>query len=646
MSILAVENLAKSYGAQDVFWDISLQVARGDKIALIGPNGHGKTTLLRILAGFEHPTGGTVNRAGTLSIGYLPQVADLESAHSLYGEVREAFQPLLAMQAELRRLEQQMGDSDQRDKILKQYGELQERFELAGGYDYPHEMKRVLMGVGFKPEEFSLPVSVLSGGQKTRAVLAKLILQRHDLLLLDEPTNHLDMASIEWLEAYLKGWNGTFVVVAHDRYFLDETVGRVWELAFGQLEMYRGNYTQYLMQRAERYEQRMEAFRTQQREIARTEDFIRRYKAGQRSKQARGRERRLSRVERLEKPRQARAMRLSIQATQRSGDLVLVSDGMEVGYAAQNGLPAVRLIRLPPITLERGQKVALLGPNGCGKTSLLRTLLGEIPPLSGTFQLGANVRMGYVPQGYSDLNLANTVLDELLSVKNVPVEKARGILGRFLFSGDDALKRVEALSGGERARVELAKLTLLGANLLLLDEPTSHLDTLSREVLEQVLLEFNGTLVIVSHDRYFINTLASQIWTVDDGQLTVYPFGYREYLEAREKEREREGASEEHEKQQRAVRRQSDGRPSKALTEEAQRIEAQVASLESRLAELEEAIAGAAERQDTRALWELGEEYQHVEETLHRRLEEWTILTSRLQTPTEGLPGKAKKGRT
>ncbi len=635
MSILVAENLAKSYGAQDVFWDISLQVARGDKVALIGPNGHGKTTLLRILAGLEHPTGGTVRKARTLSVGYLPQVADLDSAHSLYGEARTAFQPLLEMQAELRRLEQKMGDPGQREKVLQRYGELQERFELAGGYEYPHEIKRVLTGVGFKPEEFSLPVSVLSGGQKTRAVLAKLLLQRHDLLLLDEPTNHLDIASIEWLEAYLKDWEGTFIVVAHDRYFLDKVVGRVWELAFGRLEVYRGNYSQYVEQRAERHAQRLDAYQAQQREIARMEDFIRRYKAGQRTREARGRERRLARLERLQKPKEVRAMKLSMQTERRSGDLVLVSDGMEVGYAAQKDLPRVSLFQCPPITLERGEKVALLGPNGSGKTSLLRTLLGEIPPLSGTYQLGANVRVGYVPQGYSDLNLENTVLDELLSVKDIPTGKARDILGRFLFSGDDVFKRVEALSGGERARLALAKLTLLGANFLLLDEPTSHLDTLAREVLEGVLAEFNGTLIIVSHDRYFINALASQVWVVDDGQLRVYPFGYAEYLEAREKARARDAHGEEARGRRKRSPRPRSRRPLKSVAQEAERIEAEIAALESRLGEVERAIAQATERQDAQALWELGEEYRRLEEVLHRRLEEWTVMTNQLQTLTE-----------
>jgi len=645
MPILSAENLAKSYGAQDVFWDVSLQVARGDKIALIGPNGHGKTTLLRILAGLEHPTGGTVERARNLSVGYLPQVADLDSAHSLYGEARTAFEPLLAMQAQLRRLEREMADPDQREAVLRRYGELQERFELAGGYEYPHEIERVLTGVGFKPEEFSLPVSLLSGGQKTRALLAKLLLQRHDVLLLDEPTNHLDIAAIEWLEAYLRDWDGTFIVVAHDRYFLDEVVGRVWELSFGRLEAYRGNYTQYVEQRAERYERRMEAFEAQQLEIARTEDFIRRYKAGQRSKQARGRERRLERLERLEKPKEARAMKLSMQTQQRSGDLVLVSDGMEVGYAARDGLPSVSLFRCSPMTLERGEKVALIGPNGSGKTSLLRTLLGEIPPLSGAFHLGASLRVGYVPQGYSDLNLDNTVLDELLSVKNIPIGKARDILGRFLFSGDDVLKRVEALSGGERARVELAKLTLLGANFLLLDEPTSHLDMLSREVLEEVLLDFNGTLVIVSHDRYFINALASQIWVVDGGQLTVYPWGYKGFLEAREKARADHQVDEEAQERRKPTSRPPTGRLPKGIKQEAERIEAEIAALESRLGELEGDIAQATERKDARALWDLGEEYQRLEEALHRRLEEWTVMTSRLQTLAEERPDKTT-GRT
>ena len=630
MSILAAEDLSKSFGAQDVFAGVSLQVARGDRIALVGPNGHGKTTLLRILAAQEQPDTGVVSRMKGLTLGYLPQIADLDTPQTVYEEALTAFQPLLEMQAELQRLEHQMSDPAQHEKALAMYGELQARFELAGGYEYPHRLEQVLLGVGFVPEEFSMPLSVLSGGQRTRALLAKLLLLQPDLLLLDEPTNHLDMASIEWLENHLAEWPGTFIVVAHDRYFLDKAANRVWELSFGQVETYRGNYSEYLDQRAERYERRRAEYEAQREEIARTEDYIRRYMAGQRTRQAQGRLKRLERVVRLERPKEMRAMKLSIQTDLRSGDLVLVSDGVEIGFLDEESGTESALFSCPPFVLRRGEKVALLGANGSGKTTLLRTVLGQIPVLSGGFQLGANVRPGYVTQGYTDLNTDNSIMDELLRLKNVPISQARDLLGRFLFSGDDVFKRVGDLSGGERARVELARLTLMGANFLLLDEPTSHLDTLSREVLEDVLLDFNGTLLVVSHDRYFISTLASQVWVIDDGRMKVYPVGYSEYLEARDREQRRARESKEVSGGRQKPAPTEMPRPPRELLERAREIEQGIAALETRLRELEGEIARASDGQDTQSLWQLGQEYRGVEESLRRRLEEWTTTAKHL----------------
>ncbi|MGB9593309.1 MAG: ATP-binding cassette domain-containing protein, partial [Anaerolineae bacterium] len=447
MSILVADNISKSYGAQDVFLGVSLQVARGDRIALVGPNGHGKTTLLRILAGLEPPSSGTVSRAKGLTIGYLPQIADLDTPRTLYEEALTAFQPLLDMQEELRRLEALMADPREREEVMARYGELQARFELLGGYEYPHKIEQVLLGVGFSREEFSMPLRLLSGGQKTRALLARLLLQQPDLLLLDEPTNHLDLASIEWLEDHLAQWPGTFIVVAHDRFFLDKVATRVWELSFGRVETYRGNYSQYLEQRAQRYEQRMAEYQAQQEDIERLEDYIRRYKASERTRQARAREHRLAHMERLDRPERLRAMSLRLQTDLRSGDLVLVSEGMTVGYRGGEPSRDKALFASPAFVLRRGEKVAILGPNGSGKTTLLRTILGEVPPLAGGFQVGANVKMGYFAQGHADLNEDKMVLDELLDVRNVPLQEARNLLGRFLFSGDDVFKKVGDLSG-------------------------------------------------------------------------------------------------------------------------------------------------------------------------------------------------------
>lgn len=630
MSILVADRISKSYGAQDVFLEVSLQIARGDRIALVGPNGHGKTTLLRILGGLEPPSSGAVSRAKGLTIGYLPQIADLDATRTLYEEALTAFQPLLDMQEELRRLEARMADPREREEVMERYGELQARFELLGGYEYPHKIEHVLLGVGFSAEEFSMPLSLLSGGQKTRALLARLLLQQPDLLLLDEPTNHLDLASIEWLEEHLAQWPGTFVVVAHDRFFLDKVANRVWELSFGRVETYRGNYSQYLEQRAQRYEQRMAEYQAQQEEIERLEDYIRRYKASERTKQARAREHRLAHMERLDRPERLRAMSLRLQTDLRSGDLVLVSEGMTIGYRGEGATRDKALFASPAFVLRRGEKVAILGPNGSGKTTFLRTILGDIPPLAGTFQVGANVRMGYFAQGHADLDEDKTVLDELLDVRNVPLQEARNLLGRFLFSGDDVFKKVGDLSGGERARLKLAKLTLVDANFLLLDEPTSHLDVMSREVLEDVLLNFAGTLIVVTHDRYFINALATQIWVIDGERMRVYPFGYSEYLEARDRERRQAKERPTAAPPPRRVRRPDESALAKKAAERAQQIEQEIQALEARLKDLEDEIVRASEAQDVQAVSRLGEEYREVEDTLRRRLEEWTTTAAQL----------------
>ena len=327
MSILTASGLAKSYGAQDVFWDVSVQIARGDKIGLVGPNGEGKTTLLRILAGLEEPTAGTVHRARGLQVGYLPQIVDLDSERTVYAEMLTAFADLRAQQAELRRLEEAMADPARREEAMRRYDDLLTRFELAGGYTYEARIRQVLAGLGFSAEEWDQPLGQLSGGQRTRALLARLLLQAPDLLLLDEPTNHLDLAALEWLEDYLRQWPGSLVVVAHDRRFLDKVVGRIWDLGFGRLEKYVGNYSRYTELRAERMARRQAEYEAQQAHIAKTEAFIQRYKAGQRSKEARGRQKRLARLERIERPREAQTIHLRLEADLRSGDLVLMTKG-------------------------------------------------------------------------------------------------------------------------------------------------------------------------------------------------------------------------------------------------------------------------------------------------------------------------------
>lgn len=625
MSIVTANRLAKSYSAQDVFWDVSLRIARGDKIALVGRNGSGKTTLLRILAGLETPTAGQVYKARNLRIGYLPQEAELPSQRTLYDEMLTVFADLRAQQAELRRLEQQMADPAQREKAMRRYGETLHAFELAGGYRYESEIKMVLAGLGFPEEEQHQPLSILSGGQKTRALLAKLLLSQPDLLLLDEPTNHLDLAATQWFEEYLADWKGSLVVVAHDRYFLDKVVERVWELAFGRLEDYPGNYSHYSTLRAERMERRLAEYEAQQKFIEKTEAFIRRYKAGQRAKEARGRQKKLDRLPRLERPRQAKRISLSIETDLRGGDLVLTTENLAIGYP-----PGEALFTCPDLYLRRGQRAALLGPNGSGKTTFLKTVTGQVSPLAGLAQIGHNVKFGYLAQAHEGLDNEKTVLDEILEVHNLPLEKARGFLGRFLFSGDDVFKPVGDLSGGERSRLALAKLTLEGANFLLLDEPTNHLDIASQEILEEVLADFNGTVLLVSHDRYLINALATQVWIIEDGELRIYDGNYSDCQEQRSKEQEAKGkglgirdrglGAGDKRQEAKGTRQEAGSKGQEARVEE---LEEGIVALEAQLASLSEELVAASAAQDVESLRELGSEYRRVDEELQRLLAQW-----------------------
>ncbi len=630
MSIVVAEELAKYYGAQDVFSDITFQIGHGDKIALVGANGVGKTTLLRIVAGLDVPTSGRLSMAKRLRVGYLSQRADLASERTVYEEMHEVFAHLHAQQAQLHRLEQEMADPDRRERALERYGKLLQQFELAGGYTYPQRIKRVLMGLGFAEDDFDQPLALLSGGQRTRAQLAKLLLLDLDLLLLDEPTNHLDLQATQWLEEYLAQWEGSLVVVAHDRYFLDKVVNRVWEMGFGALEQYSGNYSHYSQQRDERHRQLQDEYEDQQAHIARTEDFVRRYKAGQRSREAKGREKRLRHLERLDRPRQQRTIKFELASKVRGGDNVLVTRGLRVGYDQL-------LFACPDLLLLRGQRAALLGPNGCGKTTLLKTITGQVPTLAGEAKVGTNVQVAYFAQGHEDLREEHTVLEEILDVKNLPLEKARGFLGRFLFSGDDVFKPIAKLSGGERGRVALAVLALQGANFLLLDEPTNHLDIQSQELLERVLTDFEGTILFVSHDRYFIDALATQVWAVEGGELCIYEGNYTAYLDevqSRESMRRAEAEQAQAEalpphKQPVAVGQRRD-RADRQIEDAARQREARRAELEDEIHELEATlsqltreleVASRAQRVDR--VYDLGREYEHLQEQLQRRLEEW-----------------------
>ena len=621
MSIVVAENLAKYYGAQDVFSNISFQIGHGDKIALVGANGVGKTTLLRIIAGLDSATSGALSTAKNLTIGYLSQIAEWAAERTLYAEMEEAFAGLRATQQKLRQLELEMAAANGPTKAVERYGQLLHEFELAGGYTYEAEIKRVLAGLRFEEADLEKPLPLLSGGQQTRARLAQLLLLKPTLLLLDEPTNHLDLQATEWLEEYLGQWKGSLMVVAHDRYFLDRVVNRVWEMGFGMLEQFTGGYSHYVQLREERLSRRRAEYETQQQHIARTEDFVRRYKAGQRSREAKGREKRLARLERLERPQQHKTMKLKLSTTVRGGNQVLITEGLKVGYDRV-------LIDCPDLLLLRGERAALLGPNGCGKTTFLKAITGDVPPLAGRVRQGINVHSAYFAQGHEDLQEDHTVLQEILGAKDLPLEQARGFLGRFLFSGDDVFKPIANLSGGERGRVALAKLALQGANFLLLDEPTNHLDIQSQELLEQVLRDFQGTILFVSHDRYFIDAVATQVWAVEDGRLRVFAGNYSAYLA------QAEHAEAEAQVTQPPTKRTTEARQGQLERQRAERtarqrdakraeLESAIQELEDRLAVLSRDLELASRSQRVDRVYDLGREYENVQEQLQRRMEEW-----------------------
>jgi ATP-binding cassette subfamily F protein 3 len=568
-----------------------------------------------------------------LRIGYLPQGASLEGEHTLWQEIMTVFEPLQAMERQLHELELEMADPAQAEAALEAYAPLHDRFERMGGYTYQDRAKHVLMGLGFQPEEQDMPVPHLSGGQKTRAFLARLLLESPDLLLLDEPTNHLDLQAIEWLEGYLNTWEGTVVMVAHDRYFMDRTVRKVWELTFGQLEVYSGNYSHYVEQRSSRYERHLKEYRAQQEFIAKEEDYIRRYMAGQRSRQAKGRLKRLERFKEddaLDRPIQERSISLRLQTPLRSGDKVVWTQDLEVGYD-----PETPLFCCPDLDLRRGECVALLGPNGSGKTTFLKTIMGEIEPLDGYARLGASLKIGYFAQVHSDLDSEKSVLDTILDLKNLPLSEARNFLARFLFTGDDVFKRIGDLSGGEQSRVALAKLVLLRANFLLLDEPTNHLDIASQEILEEVLDEFAGTIVLVTHDRYLVDRLASQLWIIDPTQqaLDVFKGSWGEYVEARNREAQQPEVRQAKEKwssDQRRLRREEQRarREQEARQQQAAEIEAEIHRLEEQLRALQEEIAAATQSKQAMRIHELGTIYGELEGQLHEQMERWAALAS------------------
>ncbi len=626
MSLITASNLAKEFGPDEIFGGVSVDIPRGARIALVGANGAGKTTLLNLLVGLDAPSAGTISRARSVRVGFLPQRPELAGIHSLWQEMMSAFSDLRAQEAELRRLEHDLADPNKHDAAFAAYGELQEKFELAGGYTYEQRTRRVLHGLGFAPEDYNRPLTQLSGGQKTRALLGRLLLEAPDLLALDEPTNHLDIEAIEWLEGFLSDFEGAVLVVSHDRYFMDAVARTIWELDFGTLELYRGNYSHYVRQREERHERLIKEYEAQQEFIAKEEEYIRRNLAGQNTKQAQGRRTRLERLKRdflIRRPRTHRNMNLRMNASFRSGDKVLETKNLAVGYPDDDE----PLFRAPNIVLRRGEIAALIGPNGAGKSTFVKTIIGQLAPLSGEIKLGASVQIGYFAQAHELLNEDNSILDEILSVKEMGLTETRSYLGQFLFQGDDVFRSVRTLSGGERGRVALAKLALAGANFLLLDEPTNHLDIDSQEILQNVLNDFGGTILLVSHDRYLINALATQIWAVSPGRLDVFNGTYSEYVAARQRAVDAIDANrpKNNVSAPKAAEKKHGLNP-RQLEQRVAELEALIPRLEAQIEDISAEISAASANADTKRVRALGEAYTRAEAELRSTMEEWERL--------------------
>jgi len=631
MSLVQIENLTKSFGAQTLFTPFSVAIARGERIALIGDNGTGKSTLLAILAGWEEASAGGVHHASETSIAYLPQVARLAGEETLVQAMRKPFLNLLEMEQTLRRLEEEMSKKND-PEVLHRYDELLHTFERRGGYTIEAKIRSVLIGVGFRIEEFDKPVEILSGGEEARAALARVLLEEPDLLLLDEPTNHLDFAALDWLEETLIEFPGALILVSHDRHLLDRVTNRTWEIAFESFTSYRGGYTQSRLLRAAETARKEGLYSKQQETIERHKEFIRRHHAGQKHRQAKDRERKLARIEKemIDRPQPAKQISLVIPAGEPSGKKVLTIENLEVGFDT-------RLVACPDFVLDRGERIAIIGANGCGKTTLLKTITGDIPPRSGKVRLGHGVRWVAYTQNQEGLHGRSSVLDAILSRSNLSIGQARGLLGRFLFSGDEVTKKLSALSGGERSRVALALLSLMKGNLILLDEPTNHLDLKSQEILEAALLAYEGTIILVSHDRALLESVATQIWEIRDHRLQVFAGDYRTYRRRRDAELSAGGPKNvprSRLKKTPMPKKKEDKYKERRRKELLHMLEGTIERSEARLHEIEKELLEASASGEQAEVVTLGEEHAQLTKTLNECYREWEEAIASPEPPS------------
>lgn len=530
---LIVDKVAKAFGINEIFKNVSFMVDKGEHLGLVGVNGSGKTTLLRCLLNPEYVDSGVIKFEPGISVGYVQQ-GFTDIAGTIWQFMMNSCPEVLNLRDKLQQLEEASADLDGEvlEETLEEYARVTKRYEHIDGYNLEARIKRVLIGLGYKEDWWEKDATTLSGGQKTRLMLAAALVRNPDFMILDEPTNHLDIVMTQWLEGYLREFRGGLIVVSHDRAFLDNVATRILEMEGGKLQSFKGNYTKYLEQKAIQSQTLEAAYAAQQDYIARTEAYIRRFKAGIKSKMARGRQSQLDRLERIDAPVYNEEFELRLPPAAECADRVLIMEDLTIGYGDNVLAKGINL------TLRRGEKAALLGANGTGKTTLLKTILGEVDPLKGRAKIGNRVQIGYFSQTYERLNPKQTLLENFVIEYGFTEEHTRSMLGGMLFHGDDVFKEIGTLSGGQKARLVLLKLVLDGANCLVLDEPTNHLDIMARETVEAALTAFDGTVLVVSHDRYFVNEIADRIWEIEDLEVKDYKGNYEFYQEERKKQAE------------------------------------------------------------------------------------------------------------
>lgn len=630
MERIRMIGLGKSFGVRQVFSNVSFEIKEGDRIALVGPNGAGKSTLLKCILGIEELDEGQVVMSPVASIGYLQQDVNLGDA-SLAEEIETAWEDVHALENKLQELTTYLETHEASESDLQRLDYLQNRLEWLGGYDYEQKTKRIVYGLGFTDEDLYKPANAFSGGQKTRINLAKALVRSPDFLFLDEPTNHLDMEMLEWLEGYLSSYRGGILIVSHDRYFMDRIVTGVVELDHHKATTYRGNYSRYVAQREERLKADTIAYEKQQEYIKKTEEYIDKYRAGIKSKMARGRQSQLNRLERLEAPETSHSLDFKFPPAAMSADKVLVLDHVSIGYKTDNPI-----IDDVSVVVRRGESVALIGPNGAGKSTMVKAIVGELFPTEGHIDIGNRVQVGYFSQEHEELHARWQVVDEIINNYNFTEEKARNVLGSFLFKGDDVFKLVGDLSGGERARLALLKLFLQGDNFLILDEPTNHLDVPTREIVERALQQFGGTCFIISHDRYFLDQVSTRTLVLENKGLTEY-LGNYSYYKAKLKEQQdiaaltevvEEVPKEDVKTEAKTISTSPSDEPKKKtntymVEKQLAEVEEEIARLEATMKMYEVQLANPVVQQDLEEMENISKQLSDTESNLQKLYEKW-----------------------